>query len=249
VNMQGKVALVTGAGGGIGSATALAFARQGAAVACLDVDAALGRGVADQIVSDGGRAHFVRCDVSSPDEVRTAIAETVEELGGLDYAHNNAGIECEVKPLHEFGETEWSRLVGINLSGVFSCMTAQLPVMLERGGGAIVNTASASGLVARPGGISPYVATKHGVIGLTKGAAVDYGATGIRVNAVCPGPIDTPFINQAPQEVKDLLLSLTPIKRFASPSEVAAAVVWLCSDEASFVTGTIMPVDGGVVAY
>jgi NAD(P)-dependent dehydrogenase (short-subunit alcohol dehydrogenase family) len=247
--MNGNVALVTGAGGGIGSAVARAFAKRGAAVACLDVDDALGRAVADEITAGGGVARFIPCDVADAAQVRSAIAETVDELGGLDYAHNNAGIECQVRPLHECDDDEWTRLVAINLTGVFNCMLAELPRMLERGGGAIVNTASASGLVARPGGISPYVATKHGVVGLTKGAAVDYSAAGVRVNAVCPGPIDTPFIADAPQEVKDLLLSLTPIKRFAAPSEVADAVVWLCSEEASYVSGTIMPVDGGVVAY
>ncbi len=247
--MQGKVVLITGAASGMGRATALAFARRGATVAVVDIDEAGGRETVDQIAGLGGDAEFFRCDVASADDVAGAVGSVVERFGGLDYAHNNAGVEGSVAPLVDQTEADWDRVHSINLKGVFLCMRAEIPFMLQRGGGAIVNTASASGLVARPGGLSTYVAAKHGVVGLTKCAAVDYSAAGIRVNAVCPGPVATPFLEDLPPEVKQMLLDLTPIRRFAAADEIAEAVVWLCSDDASYVTGAALPVDGGVVAF
>jgi NAD(P)-dependent dehydrogenase (short-subunit alcohol dehydrogenase family) len=247
-SMEGKVALVTGAAGGIGRASAEAFGARGAAVACLDIDRDGGEKTAAAIAEHGGSAAFFPCDVADEAQVEQAIAATVERFGRLDYAHNNAGVEGPVVPLTEVSRADWDRLLSINLTGVWLCMRAEIPLLLETGG-AIVNTASASGLVARPGGIAAYVATKHGVIGLTKGAAVDYSAAGLRVNAVCPGPIATPFIEDLADDVKEMLLSLTPIHRFAEPEEVGRVVAWLCSEEASFMTGAAVAVDGGVTAF
>ncbi|MFG2969389.1 SDR family NAD(P)-dependent oxidoreductase [Streptomyces sp. NPDC048288] len=247
-DMTGRVALVTGAGGGIGRATALAFARRGAQVAALDIDDVQAARTVEEVGKAGGTAQAFHVDVSDATSVDGAVRAVVERFGRLDFAHNNAGVEGEVTRLADVTEADWNRVIGINLTGVWLCLRAELKVMAGQGG-AIVNTASASGLVARPGGLSTYIASKHGVVGLTKAAAVDYAADGIRVNAVLPGPIATPFTADLPQEVKDQLLSLTPIRRFADPEEVAEAVVWLCSDAASYMAGAALAVDGGVVAY
>jgi NAD(P)-dependent dehydrogenase (short-subunit alcohol dehydrogenase family) len=247
-SMEGRVALVTGAAGGIGRATALAFARQGATVACLDIAADAGKETAAAVAELGAVGEFFDCNVADEASVEAAVTAVVDRFGRLDFAHNNAGVEGAVVPLAEVERADWDRVLSINLTGVWLCMRAEIPAMLERGG-AIVNTASASGLVARPGGLSTYIASKHGVVGLSKAAAIDYSARGIRVNAVCPGPIATPFTENLTPEVKETLMSLTPIRRFAAPEEVAEAVVWLCSDEASYVAGSTMTVDGGVTAF
>jgi NAD(P)-dependent dehydrogenase (short-subunit alcohol dehydrogenase family) len=247
-DMAGRVALVTGGGGGIGRATSLAFARRGARVAVLDINGDLAAQTVKEIKAIGGSAEVFIVDVSDAASVQSAVGAVVDRFGRLDFAHNNAGVEGEVTRLADVTEADWNRVIGINLTGVWLCLRAEIWAMSGRGG-AIVNTASASGLVARPGGLSTYVASKHGVVGLTKAAAVDYAADGIRVNAVLPGPIATPFTEDLPQEVKDKLLSLTPIRRFAQPEEVAESVVWLCSDAASYMAGATLAVDGGVVAY
>ncbi|GHE46937.1 SDR family NAD(P)-dependent oxidoreductase [Streptomyces capitiformicae] len=247
-DMAGRVALVTGGGGGIGRATAHAFARRGARVAVLDINGDLVAQTLKEIKAIGGSAEVFIVDVSDAESVESAVGAVVDRFGRLDFAHNNAGVEGEVTRLADVTEADWNRVIGINLTGVWLCLRAEIKAMSGKGG-AIVNTASASGLVARPGGLSTYVASKHGVVGLTKAAAVDYAADGIRVNAVLPGPIATPFTEDLPQEIKDQLLSLTPIRRFAQPEEIAESVVWLCSNAASYLAGAALAVDGGVVAF
>jgi len=245
-DFSGKVALVTGAGSGMGRTSALAFAAAGAQVAVLDIADGAGKATAEEIVAKGGAAAFIHVDVADPDSVQAAVAAVVDMYGGLDIAHNNAGIEGEHLPLLESSVENWRRVLDVDLSSVFYCLRAEIPHLLERGGGAIINTASASGLI---GGywLSAYTAAKHGVIGLTRAAATEFSARNIRINALCPGPVDTPFIAALPDVVKQRMLSGTPIGRLASPEEVAQAVLWLASDAASYVVGHPLAVDGGVV--
>lgn len=246
--LEGKVALVTGAGGGIGRAAAEAFARSGASVMVSDVNEA---GCAETVVlieAMGGKAAFVRCDVSKADEVKAMIAATVEKFGGLDCAFNNAGINRITDD--QYDDAIWERDIAINLSGVMRCMREEAAVMLERGGGAIVNTASINGLVGN-GGQPAYTAAKHGVVGLARHGALRWAKAGIRVNAVCPGVIETPMTAPLVQnaEMKALIDGMTPMGRMGQASEIAEAVVWLCSPAASFVTGHAMVVDGGATAF
>jgi len=250
--LDGKVALVTGAGSGIGRASALAFAHAGARVVAADVDEAGGAATAAQLTDAGGDGVFVPADVAVAGDVAGLIAAAVARYGRVDYAHNNAGIEGSVAPgtaFHEYPEDDWDRVLGVNLKGVWLCMKAEITQMLAQGSGAIVNTASIAGLV---GGFSAaYTAAKHGVVGLTKDAALAYAQQAIRVNAVCPGFIRTPMVERvlaARPEVEARWLAAEPVGRFGTPEEVAAAVVWLCSDAAAFVTGVALPVDGGWVA-
>ena len=248
--MSGKVALVTGAGSGIGRAVAMTFAREGAKVVVADIAPEGGADTVRIIKEAGGEATFVKADVSSTDEVQAMVIKTIDTYGRLDYAHNNAGKEEPPALTHEYPEDGWDRLVGLDLKGVWLCMKYEIPHMLKQGGGAIVNTSSMVGLVGSPNG-SAYVAAKHGVLGLTKTAAIEYAKTGIRVNAVCPGPIKTPRgerIRARDPIGMDKELEQLPIGRMGGPEEVAEAVVWLCSDAASFVTGHGMAVDGGFVA-
>ena len=242
-----KVALVTGAGGGIGRATALAFAASGAAVLVSDVNDAGGAETVAQIVAVGGKARFQHCDVSRSDDVRAMVSAAVEAFGGLDYALNNAGIN--VLTSNEYDDDVWERSIGINLSGVMRCMREEAEVMLARGGGAIVNTASINGLVGNPGQPG-YVASKHGVVGLTRHGALRWAKAGIRVNAVCPGVIETamtaPLV--ADPAMRKVIDGMTPMGRMGQAEEVAAAVLWLCSDAASFVTGHPLVMDGGATA-
>lgn len=249
-NMVGKVALVTGGGSGIGRATALAFAKYGAKVVVVDVVKDGGLETVDEITGAGGEAMFIEADVSLEDQVKQMVAQTVEAFGRLDYAHNNAGIDGEQAPLADQPLENWNRVIGINLSGVFYGMKYEIPAMLEQGGGAIVNTASVAGLKGFAN-IAPYVASKHGVNGLTKAAVADYGTSGIRFNSLCPGVIATPmvahFMEENP-ELIDQIVGNTPMARTGEPSEMAEVVVWLCSDEASYVNGHMFAADGGLMA-
>ena len=246
-DFSGKVAIVTGAGGGIGRASALQFARAGAAVVVADVNEAGGNETVAMAHACGGRATFVRTDVSESHSVQEMVARTIDEFGRLDYAHNNAGVAGEQNDVSEMGEEEWDRVQGVMLRGVFLCMKYEIPHLLADGG-AIVNTASGAGLVAYPGQAA-YVSSKHGVIGLTKTAALEYGARGIRINAVCPGTVLTPMVETVIEEqnLEPQLIALHPIGRIGTADEVANGVMWLCSDDASFVIGHTLSVDGGYV--
>jgi NAD(P)-dependent dehydrogenase (short-subunit alcohol dehydrogenase family) len=248
---QGKVALVTGGSAGIGRASALAFAREGAkVVVAADKNVKGGQETIRLIKKAGGEATFVKADVSKAAEVEALVNKTVELYGRLDCAHNNAGLLGDRGSLTEFTEEQWDWSINVNLKSVWLCMKYEIPVMLKSGGGAIVNTSSLAGLRALAG--SPfYVTSKHGMIGLTKSAAVEYAKMGIRVNAVCPGLILTPPILQ--QVGRDSLATAAreeriPLGRLGNPEEVAEVVVWLCSDAASFVTGDAIVVDGGTLA-
>jgi NAD(P)-dependent dehydrogenase (short-subunit alcohol dehydrogenase family) len=248
--LDGKVALVTGGSLGIGRATALAFAREGAKVVIADVNVEGGKETVRLVVEAGGEATFVETDVSKAAEVEHMVKRTIETYGRLDCACNNAGIVGGVGTVACTEET-WDRVIAINLKGVWLCMKYEIPSLLDQGAGSIVNMSSAAGLVSAPGpGNVAYVASKHGVIGLTKAAAMEYAQQGIRVNSVCPGWIDTPLTKvwlDDPERRVSVIAS-EPIGRVGTPDEIAEAVVWLCSDAASFVTGHAMAVDGGYVA-
>jgi len=246
--MDGKVALVTGAAGGIGRAAALAFARSGASVLVCDVAEAGGRETVALIEAAGrGKAAFQRCDVSKADDVRAMVAAAVEIFGHLDFAFNNAGINSIVAD--EYEDEVWARSIGVNLTGVMMCMREESEAMLKTGGGAIVNTASMNGVVGNPAQPA-YTAGKHGVIGLTRHGALRWASAGIRVNAVCPGVIDTAMTAQAAADpqVRQMIEAMTPMGRMGQPEEIAEAVVWLCSDAASFITGVPLLIDGGATA-
>jgi NAD(P)-dependent dehydrogenase (short-subunit alcohol dehydrogenase family) len=251
--LEGKVSLVTGAASGIGRATALLFADEGAKLVLADVDQAGGRETLRLVGERGGEAFFSVCDVTDSIRVDALVGSCLERFGRLDCAFNNAGIGGQSACLVDYDEEEWNRVLAVNLTGVFLCLKSELRQMVAQGGGAIVNAASLVGVMAYPN-LGAYNAAKHGVVGLTRTAALEYAGDGIRVNAVCPGWIETPMVmDSGPQpasipEVYDALASLMPLRRLGKPEEVAAAVAWLCSDAASFVTGHPLLVDGGALA-
>lgn len=245
----GKVALVTGGGSGIGRAAALAFAREGARVAVADVAEATAVATAAEIRAAGGEALALAADVASEPEVAAMVARAVGAFGRIDCAFNNAGIGGGRRPLHEWDLADFRRVLDVNLTGVWLCLKYELGLMAKQGGGAIVNNASVAGLRGSPA-LGPYVASKHGVIGLTRVAAAEYAPHNVRVNAVCPGWTDTPILAdlKAEPELMERLIGRVPVGRLGRPEEVAAAVLWLCSDAASFAVGQAMVVDGGLTA-
>ncbi|HWH19161.1 MAG TPA: SDR family oxidoreductase [Solirubrobacterales bacterium] len=247
--LAGRAGVVTGAASGIGRATALALVAAGADVLVVDVDE---KGGAETVeLADGpGRAAFFAADVVDPAEAGDLVAAALERFGRLDFAHNNAGVVFAGSPLHEVSDADWKRMIDVDLTGVFNCMRAEIPPMLAAGRGSIVNTASGVGVVGLPGQ-GPYVAAKHGVVGLTRVAALDYARQGIRVNAVCPGSIETPLLEEAvatDPELRGLIEAGHPVGRLGRSAEIADTVVWLVSDASSFVTGQPILVDGGYTA-
>lgn len=245
-----RTTLVTGAGSGIGQATALLFAQEGGQVVVADQDADAGQDTVQRIHDVGGTAIFVPTDVSSPHAVAALVQRALATFGRLDCAVNNAGVSGVEASTAECSEENWDRVLATNLKGVWLCMKYEIPAMLEQGRGAIVNTSSISGLIGLAGWPA-YCASKHGILGLTKVAALEYCRRGIRINAVCPGVIHTPMLEGSfrdnPQ-ARDALAASEPIGRMGQPEEVAAAIVWLCSDAASFMVGSCVSIDGGFVA-
>lgn len=245
-----KVIVVTGASSGIGKATALAFADAGAHVVIADVLEVEGVEIAKTIERLGRKSLFIRCDVSKEDDIRSLMSRTIETFGRLDCAINNAGIEGSAGSTIDCTTENWDRVMATNLKSVWLCMKYQIPQMLKQGSGSIVNMSSIAGLVGFLG-IPAYVASKHGIIGLTKAAALEYAKTGVRINAICPGVIETPMIDRfvhGEAQARKTLVDGEPLGRIGKPEEIASAALWLCSEGASFVTGHSLVVDGGWVA-
>lgn len=249
-SLRGKVALVTGAASGIGRASALAFAGAGARLMLADINEDGGKETLESVEALGSEAAFFPADVTDEQQVRALIAGAIEAFGRLDFAHNNAGISGPLAPTTELGVEEFRRLLEVNVVGAFLCMKHEIPIMVGQGGGAIVNTASGAGLSGVPF-LPGYCATKHAVIGLTKSAAQEYGGQHVRVNAVCPGPINTAMldgITAGNDALRKMFISRTPMGREGEPEEVASLVVFLCSPAASYINGSIITVDGGSTA-
>lgn len=245
----GKVVFVTGAASGIGRATALAFAGQGASVVAADLAEAANRETAELIVQRGGSAIAVRCDVTRGDQVKAALAATIERFGRLDFAVNNAGIEPrQPAAAADYDEDEWDLILDINLRGVFLCMKHEIPLILQQGGGAIVNLSSVAGVVGIRSSAA-YTAAKHGVIGLTRAAALDYADQNLRINAVCPGYIETPMIDRAVgvgEAARSEVHAQQPTGRMGRPEEIASAILWMCSAGAGYLVGHALVVDGAM---
>ena len=247
--VDGEVALVTGAGGGIGAATAALFAAEGARVVVVDITGTAAEATAAAITADGGEAVGVAADVTDEAQVEAAVAVAIDRWGRLDVAHNNAGTSGQPSAFTDLSLDDWNRVVSLNLTGVFLCMKHELAVMAPAGNGAIVNTSSGAGVIGFPS-LPHYVASKHGVLGLTKTAAQEYAPSGIRVNAICPGTTDTPMMQAfmgGDPGVEKMMKRTVPTGELGRPEQIAEAVVWLCSDRASFVNGDTMLVDGGTV--
>jgi len=260
---NGKVALVTGAAAGIGRASAQAFANEGAEVVVADIAVQGGEETVQSIMKNGGKAMFIQTDVTRADAVELLVGQIIKRFGRLDFAHNNAGIEGATSATADCTEESWDRTIAVNLKGVWLCMKHEIPQMLRQRGGVIVNTASVAGLVGVKG-FCAYSASKHGIIGLTKTAALDYARHNIRINAVCPGLINTAMLERvvagqmaddsseahsiSQKAVEAYASSQQPVKRMGTPEEVAAAVIWLCSDAAAFMTGQTLVMDGGYTA-
>lgn len=245
--LKEKVALVTGAASGIGESTALLFAKEGAKLLLTDIDEEGGKKVAGEIEALGGEVKFIRADAFKPEDAKRSVEEAVKGFGKLDIAVNNAGIGGAQQPVGEYDIEEWNRVIGINLSGVFYGMRYQIPIMIKNGSGSIINVASILGSVGFRNS-SAYVAAKHGVVGLTKSAALEYSSQGIRVNSVGPAFIKTPLLESLEQELLDQLVALHPVGRLGKPEEVAELFLWLASDKASFASGSYYPIDGGYLA-
>lgn len=250
ISFEGKVALVTGAAMGVGLATARLFAEAGAAVVLSDVNPEALKAATDQLEAAGHRVLGVKCDVSDETEVAEMVKRTVNTFGRLDAAFNNAGIQIPANDVVDVPSADYERVMAVNLRGVWNCMQHELRQMHRQGSGAIVNCSSIGGLIGNPG-LAAYHGTKYGVIGMTQSAALENAERGIRLNAVCPGTIDTPMVakmlSEQP-EAMDVIMKKQPNKRLGRPEEVGAAVLWLCSDAASFVLGVALAVDGGYTA-
>jgi len=246
---KNKTTIVTGAASGIGKSTAELYAKEGANVVLSDIDEKKGNAAVEAINKNGGNAIFIKADVSSHDDCRSLVEQTVKHFGKLDVACNNAGIGGEQNPIADYSIENWNKVIAVNLSSVFYCMKYEIKAMLEGGGGSIVNIASILGNTSFENSAA-YVSAKHGVVGLTKNAAVEYAKKNIRVNSVGPAFIHTPLIAdlEKDKEALNFLVSLHPIGRLGKPEEVAELVIWLSSDKASFVTGSYYPVDGGYLA-
>ena len=251
---ENKVCLVTGASSGIGKATAISFAKEGAKVVVSDVNEQAGTLVVQEIIALGEQALFVKCDISKREEVENLVTQTVKTFGRLDCAVNSAGIAGTLSlPTHEYPEEAWLQQININLTGTWYCVKYQLIEMMKQGGGNVVCVASAAGLVGQPENV-PYSASKHGVIGIVKSAAIEYATKNIRVNAICPTAIETPMIMEGRRklahnpEALQAAINLQRMKRMGQPQEVADVALWMCSDQSTFITGHAMAVDGGAFA-